>query len=128
MGHLETETPGQTGVKHTVGMVHGGCFQVSIRHQIEPEEQSAAAYVADQLDSLHEGRQPLHRLTTQTFGSLEQIFFEDNLDRGQSCRAGCWILLVGVVSQRFVRGDVHIRSGNDGRQGKNAAAQTLSHG
>ncbi len=58
--------------------------------------------------------------------ALDQTFLFDHLKGGQTGGAGHRILLVRVMSQSGVRGNVQRAPAQHGRQRKNAAAQTFA--
>src|SRR5438105_1244089 len=71
-------------------------------------------------------RKIVPHLSAQSRGALEQSFLLDHLDRSETSGASHRVLLVGVMAERLIGGDIQIFAHNDPGQRKNAATEPFA--
>jgi hypothetical protein len=113
-------------VEHTLGDGAGRGLALAVLHQLQPEQQTAAAHVADQRVAPLHLVQPRQRLRADPGRVVDQAFALDHLERGQRGRGGDRVLLVRVVPVGLLSDDVQIVPCQAGSDRQYAAAQGLA--
>ena len=113
-------------IEHALGGRARGALRIAVLDQFDPQQQPAAAHVADQrMPPLHLA-QAVQRARADALGVRHQTLALDDLKRGQRRRGRDRVLLVRVVPERVRAREVEVVARDAGGDRQHAAAERLA--
>lgn len=116
----------QAGVEHLLGGVTGALLALPIADQLYGPEQTQAATLTNQRVAGLQGAQGLGHEGLIGLHLGQQLVATDDVQGGQRRRAAQRALLMGVVAQGGLRGLIEAITGDHGREGHYASAESLA--
>src|SRR5258708_35760251 len=78
------------------GLERSGLARFTVEYQIDPQEQSGPAHIANQSIAGLQSLQALDEMRADTQGALLQLFFFKNIQNRKTSSAGAWIASKGA--------------------------------
>ena len=123
LADLERQAVREAVVHHLLGLAARGH---AVARQLDAEQEADAANVGDERMAALQLAHPLERARAQRARALEQALVLDHLERRERRGAADRALLVRVVAERAVGGDVEVAARDQRRHREHRAAQALA--